>query len=117
MVKGEQTMFTKIKDEDIINIDEIKRIVKDIEIVYEETEDYKNFKKSSNSAIGIFFGTRYTDNIIKEIYKLIIYTDSFDTIEYVYNTIDDRNKDFDTIWNQMNVYVMISNGASIKDGE
>lgn len=111
-------MFIKIKDEEILNVEEVKRVLKATEFIYEETEEYKNFKKSSNNSFGIFFGAKYTNVVIETIYKIIIYTNSFDIIEYRYNVdLDYRDKDFDAIWNRIKIFVMIDDDASVKEGE
>lgn len=95
-------MFLKIKEEEILNINQIKRIIKEKETIYEETEEYKNYLE--NHQFSIFFvGNKYTDKVIDIIYKIIIHTCDFEELEFVYDDEQYWLDEFDYIWNTVNL--------------
>lgn len=92
-------MFVKIKDDEILKVGKILRIAKEIDDTYEETEEYKNWRKTSGM-FSFFTGVRYTDNLITTTYKLNIYIDSEDDndLKIEYPTLIELESEFNRLW-------------------
>jgi len=96
-------MFLKIKDEEILNINQIKRIKKEQEIIYEETDEYKKYLSENKGIFCFFSGNRYTDKIINTLYKIIVFTCDFEELEFIYDNEEEWREELEYIWNSINL--------------
>ncbi len=90
-------MFVKIKNHDVLKVENIERMVKNEETEYEITEEYREYINTNKNVFSFFTGQKHTDVIIAVTY-LIEITTVDDDITYSFETEEDRNETFNAIW-------------------